>query len=135
MVNVLFDTNIILDIALKREPYFNEAYKLFELINKKKITGNITAVTITDIYYISKKQKGHHESISFIKDLLEIIEVIGIDKNTIIKAVESKMKDFEDSIQLSAAELNGIQTIITRNKRDFKGTSLKILSPKEFLDL
>ncbi|MDD3723708.1 MAG: PIN domain-containing protein [Lutibacter sp.] len=133
MTKVLFDTNIILDIALKRESFFEDAFKLFSLIDQKKIIGSITASTITDIYYISKREKGHTESINFIKGLLEVVEVIGIDKDVIIKAFASEMQDFEDAIQTCAAELNEIELIITRNKKDFTNTSLKILTPREFL--
>jgi predicted nucleic acid-binding protein len=133
MTKVLFDTNIILDIALKRESFFEDAFKLFSLIDQKKIIGIITASTITDIYYISKKEKGHTESINFIKGLIEVVEVIGIDKDIIIKALTSGMQDFEDAIQTCAAELNEIEVIITRNKKDFTNTSLKILTPREFL--
>jgi predicted nucleic acid-binding protein len=134
MTNVLFDTNIILDIALKREPFFEEASILFDFIDKKYILGHITATTITDIYYISKKEKGHKESINFIKNLLEIIEIIGIDKYIIIKALNSDIKDFEDAIQTFAAELYGIDVIITRNKNDFLNTGLNILTLKEFIN-
>jgi predicted nucleic acid-binding protein len=133
MTKVLFDTNIILDIALKRESFFEDAFKLFSLIDQKKIIGIITASTITDIYYISKKEKGHTESINFIKGLIEVVEVIGIDKDIIIKALTSGIQDFEDAIQTCAAELNEIEVIITRNKKDFTNTSLKILTPREFL--
>ena len=133
MTKVLFDTNIILDIALKRESFFEDAFKLFSLIDQKKIIGIITASTITDIYYISKKEKGHTESINFIKGLIEVVEVIGIDKDIIIKALTSGIQDFEDAIQTCAAELNEIEVIITRNKNDLTNTSIKILTPREFL--
>ena len=43
MESVLFDTNIILDIALKREPHFDYATKLFSLIDRKEIIGHVTA--------------------------------------------------------------------------------------------
>ena len=59
MQKVLFDTNIILDIALKRSPHFSKATHLFKLIDEKLILGYITATTITDIYYIAKNEKGH----------------------------------------------------------------------------
>lgn len=133
MKNVLFDTNIILDIALKRDAFFEDAFKLFQQIDQRKIKGFITASTVTDIYYISKKEKGHLESLNFIGSLIEIVEVIGIDKEIIIKALHAEMKDFEDAIQAFAAEANGIDIIVTRNKTDFKNTSLKIFTPKEFL--
>jgi predicted nucleic acid-binding protein len=133
MIKVLFDTNIILAIALKRQPFFNETYKLFELIDKEKITGSITASTITDIYYISKREKGHVESINFIKNLIEVVDVIGIDKQIIVNALNSEMKDFEDAIQSNAAESSDLEIIITRNKKDFSDSKLKILTPEEFL--
>ncbi len=134
MTEVLFDTNIILDIALKRNPYFEDALRLFELIDKKIIVGNITASTISDIYYISKKEKGHHETLNFIINLIEVVEIIGIDKEVILDAIESEMKDFEDAIQVSAAKFHKIKTIITRNKSDFHDHSLEILTPSEFLE-
>ncbi len=133
MKKVLFDTNIILDIALKRNPYFEDASLLFGLIDKKIITGNITASTITDIYYISKKEKGHYETLNFIINLIKVVDVIGVDKEVILNAISSDLKDFEDAVQASAAQLNDVEIIITRNKSDFKNITLTILTPEEFL--
>jgi predicted nucleic acid-binding protein len=133
MKKVLFDTNIILDIALKRNPHFDDASRLFALIDQKKIVGNITATTITDIYYISKKEKGHSEALNFIINLVQVVDVVGIDKEVILNAIASDLKDFEDAVQASAAKLNDIEIIITRNKSDFKNITLAILTPAEFL--
>ena len=133
MKKILFDTNIILDIALKRDPFFEDAYQLFDLIDKKVIIGGITASTITDIYYISKKEKGHIKSIEFISGLIEILQIAGIDKEVIINALNSSMHDFEDAIQVSASEINGMDIIITRNKSDFQNSTIPVNTPKEFL--
>ncbi|MCF8304089.1 MAG: PIN domain-containing protein [Bacteroidales bacterium] len=133
MKRVLFDTNIILDIALKRNPFFEDAFKLFGLIDDKKINGHITASTVTDIYYISRNEKGHDESIRFIENLVEIVDILGIEKETILKALALKMNDFEDAVQTSAAEMNGVEILITRNKADFTDTEIEVLTPKEFL--
>lgn len=133
MKKVLFDTNIILDIALKRNPHFDDASRLFGLIDKKIITGNITASTITDIYYISKKEKGHNETMNFIINLIKVVDVIGVDKEVILNAIASDMKDFEDAVQVSAAKFNEIKIVITRNKSDFADSTLEIFTPLEFL--
>lgn len=133
MREVLFDTNIILDIALKRQEFFEDAFQLFKLIDESKIIGWVTASTLTDIYYISKREKGHASAINFIKGLIELVGVIGIDKDIIYKALFSEFKDFEDAVQASAAEINNIQFIITRNKKDFTNTVANVLTPKEFL--
>ena len=133
MRKVLFDTNVILDIALKRYPYFEDALTLFSLIDREIISGNVTASTITDIYYISRKEKGHDGSIAFIKDLIEVVEIIGIDKDIVVKALTSAIKDFEDAIQVTASELNQVEIIVTRNKSDFINAPVKVVTPQEFL--
>lgn len=133
MKKVLFDTNIILDIALKRHQFFEHALELFGLIDRKIIIGNITASSITDIYYISKKERGHTDAINFIKNLVEVVEVIGVDKRVILNALDSAMKDFEDAVQVSASELSEVEIIITRNRSDFANTFLKVMTPQEFL--
>jgi len=134
MKRLLLDTNIILDIALKREPHFELSSKIFELIDKKRIIGYITASTVTDIYYISRKEKGNEIAIEFISNLIEIVDVIGVDKSTIIKALKSNLKDFEDAVQVLAAENYEIEIIVTRNKSDFLNSGLEILTPKELID-
>lgn len=135
MKKVLLDTNIILDIALKREPHFEHSAKIFELIDSKLILGFITATPVTDIYYISKKDKGNKIAIEFISNLISVVDVIGVDKNTILHALQSKIVDFEDAIQAAASEYADIEIIITRNVTDFTHSNIKVLSPKELIKM
>lgn len=133
-MKVLFDTNIILDFALQRDKYFPEALKLFELIENNLINGCLTATTITDIYYITKKTKGHKVAISFIKSLTELFEILSVDRNVILEALNSNDYDFEDSVQSMAANYNGVKIIITRNVKDFNQDEIYACTPKEFLE-
>ena len=73
MKRLLFDTNIILDIALKREPHYNDSVAVFLQSDNKSVFGFVTASTITDIYYIAKKEKGHATLIDFIADLIKLL--------------------------------------------------------------
>lgn len=134
MKYVLLDTNVLLDIALKRLPHFEKATEIFRLIDKRIIKGHVTASTITDIYYISKKEKGHEKALEFISNLIEVVDIIGVDRAVIVEAIKSGMSDFEDAIQSSAAEFNGIRLLITRNKEDFSRSKMKVFTPEEFLD-
>lgn len=133
MERVLFDTNIILDIALKRSPHFELASELFGMIDEMKISGHVTASTISDIYYISKKEKGHRQAVEFISNLIEILEVIGVNKETIIEALRIGLNDFEDSIQVSAAQFSNLDCNITRNKTDFEKTNFDVHTSSEYL--
>lgn len=132
-MRILFDTNIILDIALNRNPYFIESSQAFRSIDRKNVQGYSSANTITDIYYIAKRQVGHDTAISFIIELISIVDIVGIDKAIIIDAVNLDFKDFEDAIQAASAEFAGIDYILTRNLSDFTLSQVPAISPSEFL--
>jgi predicted nucleic acid-binding protein len=132
-MNILFDTNIILDIALKREPHFSASSDVFMKINNTDLFGFVTATTITDIYYIAKREKGHQLTIDFISDLIQIIDIIGVNKETIVESLNSKLSDFEDAIQSVSAKLNDIEFIITRNIKDYNNSEIKAITPLDFL--
>lgn len=133
MKKVLLDTNIILDIALRREPHFSHSSEIFSLIDEKLIEGYITATSLTDIYYIARKEKSRNEAKEFILDLIQVINILEINKEIIKDALASEINDFEDAVQVQSAEYNEIETIVTRNKKDFKQSDLEILTPKELI--
>lgn len=134
MKRVLLDTNIILDIALQRMPFFKHAAKIFDLIDLGEVQAHITASTVTDIYYISKKEIGHEMAISFVSGLIQVVEVIGVDKEVIVGAIQSDLKDFEDAVQAVAADFRGIDLVVTRNVKDFSLSKVKAIAPSDFLE-
>ncbi len=133
MKQVLIDTNIILDIALQREPFFEVADQIFGKIDEGKMKGFITASSVTDIYYVSRKASGHEKTIAFIRELVDIIEVLSVTKETIIDALNSEFKDFEDAIQYHVADMHSIDIIVTRNKSDFNLSAINVCTPDELI--
>lgn len=134
MIKVLIDTNVVLDIALKREPFFKKSAQIFKLIDQKLIIGYISATSITDLYYIAKKSKGGNQSKAFLTDLIKTVEILGVDKQIIEDALNSQLKDFEDAVQTVAAEHNKVGVIVTRNVKDFQDSPLKVLSPEALIE-
>ena len=133
MKRVLFDTNIILDIALQREPFFRAACQLFGKIDDGTIKGFVTALSVTDIYYMSKKARGRENAIAFICELIDILDVLNVTKNTVIYALNADFKDFEDAVQYFVADMNGIDIIVTRNNADFEFSAIEICTPNELM--
>jgi len=133
-MRILLDTNILLDIALKRDPHFLFSVKAFKMIDGKAIFGFITATTVTDLYYISKKECGHDIAIQFINNLLSVVDVLEVNKKIILLSLNSSFPDFEDAIQINTAKINDVEVIITRNPKDFVETEITILSPKQFIE-
>ena len=86
------------------------------------------------MYYLLRKTAKHDIIVEKIKQLLSIIEIINMDKNVVLNALNSKFKDFEDALQnFSAIEHGRINVILTRNIKDFKKSELAILTPETYL--
>jgi predicted nucleic acid-binding protein len=132
-MNILFDTNIFIDISLKRHPFFDDSFEALNKIDDVNINGFILASTFTDIYYICKKNIGHAKTIDILITLISTINILGINKDTIIFAIHSNFSDFEDAVQNAAAELNQIDLIVTRNTKDFAGGKIPAQTPTDFL--
>lgn len=67
MIKTLLDTNVLLDIALKREKFYDDSYKIFELVGNNKLKGFVSGTTITDIYYWIRRKKDKKTAFGFIK--------------------------------------------------------------------
>ncbi len=132
MIKLYIDSDIILDLLLKRNDYDNAA-ELMTKINKKKYKGYTTPLAVANIHYIMTKFGGKKKSIKNIRKLRKIISILSIDEKIVDEALLSDNTDFEDAIQYIASEKNNIDFIITRNKGDFKNSKLPVLDAKEFL--
>ncbi len=132
-MKILIDTNIILDIVLERQPFVEQATQLFTAAQQANVILFVTATTITDLYYITRKAKGRAIALNFIADLLQFMDVAGVDKAVIMQALHSDIADFEDAIQESAAKSQAINVLVTRNETDFKNSALEIHSPESLL--
>lgn len=134
MKKVLIDTDVILDFFFDREPFSENAAKILSLCEKKVIAGFVTPVIISNVYYLLSQKAKQEKVIEKLKVLLSIIDVLIIDKNSILVALNSDFKDFEDALQNYAAELNGeINLIVTRNTKDYKKSELGVMNPEDLL--
>jgi len=131
---VLIDTDVILDFIFDRKPFAEYATEILNLCAEKKLIGCATPVIISNVYYLLRKVAQHHIVIDKIKQLLSIIEIIKMDKDVVLNALNSNFKDFEDALQnFSAIENGEIKIILTRNIKDFKKSELVILTPETYL--
>nr|VFJ64883.1 MAG: Predicted nucleic acid-binding protein, contains PIN domain [Candidatus Kentron sp. FM]VFJ65181.1 MAG: Predicted nucleic acid-binding protein, contains PIN domain [Candidatus Kentron sp. FM]VFK15279.1 MAG: Predicted nucleic acid-binding protein, contains PIN domain [Candidatus Kentron sp. FM] len=132
-MKVLVDTNVILDIALDREPFVEYAALFLKTARQRIIPLFMTATTVTDLYYILRKERGKDIALSFISDLLQFVDVASVDKKVVIEALRSEIPDFEDAIQIFSAKQTAIETVVTRNEGDFAKSGLDVQNPKSFL--
>ena len=134
MKRVLIDTDVILDFFFDRKPFSDHAARVLSLCESKEIKGFITSVIISNVYYILRQTSTHEKVIEKLKQLITITEVLTTDKEIILKALNSNFNDFEDALQNYSAESDGqIDLIVTRNVKDFKNSSLGVMTPDNYL--
>ena len=134
MDKVLIDTDVLMDFFFERKPFAKYATELINLCAEKKVEGFTTPVIIANVYYLLRKTANHSITVEKLKQLLTIIEIVSIEKNAVLDALNSDFKDFEDALQnFSAVENGEIKIILTRNLKDFKKSELAILTPETYL--
>lgn len=135
-MKVLFDTNVILDLLLNRQPFCEISARVIDLSATKIVEGYVSASAITDIYYLA--YKGIKDKLmvrSLLEKLLQIVTIAGVTESEIRAALQSDWSDFEDAVQYFAACGVNASYIITRNKRDYLSGEIVVVEPEEFLNI
>ena len=135
-MKLYFDTNIVIDILKRREPYYENSNAIFLSAANEKIDGIISVSAITDIFYILKKDYKDIKTtpISIIFDILEIIKPVDVLVCDIYSAAALEFFDFEDAVVAAVAQREKADYIITRNKGDFLKSVIPAITPDEFIN-
>ena len=134
MQKILIDTDVILDSIFDRKPFSDQSSKILTLCENRVVEGYVTSIMISNIYYILRKTAPHEKVIEKLKQLMTILEVALTDKQTILEALNSDFKDFEDALQnFSSLRSNEILVIVTRNLKDYKSSKLSIMTAETYL--
>jgi len=129
---VFLDTNVVLDLALNRTEFIKDAESIFALKDMGKIDIHISALTLSIVAYFAAKHK--QDSFAIVGQFLDWIHVIDLESIFFKQVVASDFLDFEDGLQyFSAMMVKDIKAIITRNTKDFKSSSIPVLTPAQFL--
>jgi predicted nucleic acid-binding protein len=132
-MRVLLDTDVILDILLKRNPFQAEITSLRESIDTASVSFSVTSLTVANAYYICRKQQGSPGALKSVRQLLETFEVLPVDFKTLEVAASLPGPDFEDNVQIAAAMASGARAIVTRDQAGFSHSPLPVHSSQSLL--
>lgn len=134
MKELFLDTNIIIDLLAKREPFYAEAALMFSLADKKKIQLSVSALTFANTNYILLQSRKSEESKQILRKLKLLVKVLSLDEKVVeLSLNDNEFKDYEDALQYYTALENGVDAIITRNLKDFKKAKLPVMTAGQFL--
>jgi len=133
-VRVLIDTNIVLDFLLQREPFTQDAELIFQAIDSGQIIGYVTATTLTDIFYISRKHtRSVEQARQAVLETLTAMVICPVNRAVLESAFRSGLADFEDAVQIFSAVDQELDAILTRDAKGFLSSSIPVLSTQELL--
>ena len=135
MKRIFVDSDIILDMLAKREPFYQYAAELFSLADEGKMDAFVSPLIFSNLYYILRKLNGRSNAIKSLHKLKVLVTVLPLDEKIIELALVAEFNDFEDAIQYYTAKENGIRHLITRNKKDYKKTDINIYTAEEYLSI
>lgn len=130
------DSDVVIDFFTDREPYVNPASELFELNEQGHVRLYLSAVSINNIYYIVRRFLGHKKTLEVVETLIEMTEIVGTTKKEISQALKNNFIDYEDSVQYSSAlTVKDLDAIITRNIKDYRNSTMAVMTPLNFLKM
>lgn len=135
-MRLMIDTNIFLDVLAERESFFEDSKAVLDLCENKKVQGFLSASSVTDIFYLIRRQF-HSVDLAYkaLGSVLDIVKALTVTNEDVLNAYLQRASDFEDCLLATCAKANQCDAIVTRNKRDFLSFGITLLSPEELLKI
>ena len=134
MTKLFLDTNIVIDLLDKREPFYHAAIKLFTMAYHKKVILYISPITYATASYLLRKH-GQEEVKVLLTNLRRLSRVTTTDEKTVDDALSSPFDDYEDALQYYSALHKKVDAIITRNTNDFSAATIPVMTAEEFIGM
>ncbi len=134
-MTVLFDTNVVLDVLLDREPHSRASAAAWAAVENSGIESFVAAHALTTIYYFLRKRLGADGSRRALDATLSAFRVAAVDGAVVKEALRLPISDFEDAVTAAAAHRSGCQFIVTRDLKGFNGSLVRHLAPEALGEL
>ena len=129
---IFLDTNVILDFFLEREPFYYDALKLWAACEEGAVEGFVSALTVNNVHYIAQRIKSDTTAMIAVRGILDVFDVVPLDKELMRLAADFHDRDFEDDIQLQSAIKAGCSHLFTRDPTHFRSTAIAVVPPSSF---
>ena len=134
-MRILIDTNVLLDVLARREPFYASAAQIWSLAERGEIRAVVSAISFNNVYYVLRRAEGRVKAEKAMRLIRDVFESVPPDGQIINQAIDSGMDDFEDAVQFHSATRAKAAYLVTRNPAHFPKSDLPVLTPEEFLTL
>ena len=132
-MKVFLDTNVIVDVITRREPFFEDSQAILALCANGELEGAISDLTFCNVAYVLRKQVGNDRVRECLRILKRQLKIVSVGETAIQSALDDEAVDFEDAVQIAAAANWGAELILTRNVRHFRTSPIRVVTPTDYL--
>jgi len=129
-MKVLIDCDVLLDVGLRREPHFKASARILDWAERNPGNSALAWHSVANLDYLIRGG-----ACAFIEGLSQFMEVPETGTYSLEFALSLQMSDFEDALQVAAAERFGAQVIATRNIKHYAKSPIRAIKPVELLEL
>ncbi len=134
MKKLFLDTNIVIDLLSRREPFYKETAILFSLADRKKVELSISSLTVANTSYVLLRQLNVKKVKEVLRKLRLVVNVLPLDNKIIGLALNDEtFTDFEEGLQYFTAIEGEQDIIITRNLKDYKSSQIAVMTAGQYL--
>ena len=133
MKRILFDTNVVLDVLLDRQPHAEASAAAWAAVETGRSEGMLAAHAVTTIHYLVQKEMGNSKARQILSTILRVFEVAAVDGAVVQEALQLPLSNFEDAVTAAAARLAGCECIVTRDPKGFRRSPVRCLTPEAVL--
>jgi len=131
--HLFLDSDVLLDWLLKSEPFSSYTQTLINESISQNFNVSTSTLVIANINFILSNRTSVSNARQNIKRLVNLVNILPFEADIINLAMASSFADFEDSIQYHIAQKYNCDVIITRNIKDYKKSTIPVLTAEQFL--
>ena len=131
-MKVFVDTNVLLDVLAKREPFYEDAARIWSLAERGRIEAQISVISFNNVYYVVRRGADRQAAEKALRLMRNVFMPVPLNAQVLSQAIDAGFSDFEDAIQFHSAVYAEAGCLITRDADHFPATAFPVLSPAEF---
>jgi len=131
----LYDTNVILDVLQRREPFYDDSSEALAAAETGRVTGLVAAHSVTTLFYLLARWGSPDSARVHIVDLLSVLAVAPVDAHVVEQALALPYRDLEDGVQMAAARRARAAYVVTRDRDGYAAGPIPAVTPAELLAL
>jgi len=135
MKRILFDTNVVLDVLLDRQPYVEASAAVWAAVEAGASEGMLAAHAVTTIHYLLGKELSSAKARRIVSAILRVFGVAAVDGAVVQEALQLPFSDFEDAVTAAAARVAGCECIVTRDPKGFRRSPVPCFTPEAVIPL